>query len=98
MFDPLQSVYYGSGWMKSGNERIFPRLLAVTMPPDAAAINKTLKDIDLASLSVEVTAVRRRNIRGPLPTDETRLESGDVIVLRGTQENLAAAEIKLLQG
>ena len=59
MFDPLQPVYYGSGWMKSGNERIFPRLLAVTMP---------------------------------LPTDETRLESGDVIVLGGTQENLAAAE------
>ncbi|WMJ09348.1 TrkA C-terminal domain-containing protein [Nitrosomonas sp. sh817] len=59
MFDPLQSVYYGSGWMKSVNERIFPRLLAVTMP---------------------------------LPTNETRLESGDVIVLGGTQENLAAAE------
>lgn len=94
----LRGIYYGSDEMESGNERIFPRLLTITMPPDAAAINKTLKDIDLASLSVEVTAVRRRNIRGPLPTDETRLESGDVIVLRGTQENLAAAEIKLLQG
>lgn len=91
----LRGFYYGSDEMEDGNEKNSPRLLTITIPPDAAAINKTLKDIDLA---VEVTAVRRRNIRGPLPTDETRLESGDVIVLRGTQENLAAAEIKLLQG
>lgn len=91
----LRGFYYGSDEMDDGNEKNSPRLLTITIPPDAAAINKTLKDIDLA---VEVTAVRRRNIRGPLPTDETRLESGDVIVLRGTQENLAAAEIKLLQG
>jgi len=33
-----------------------------------------------------------------LPDKETKLETGDVLVLRGTQENLAAAEIKLLQG
>lgn len=94
----LRGFYYGSDEMEDGNEKNFPRLLTITIPPDAAAINKTLKDIDLAGLAVEVTAVRRRNIRGPLPTDETRLELGDVIVLRGTQENLAAAEIKLLQG
>lgn len=94
----LRGFYYGSDEMEDGNEKNFPRLLTITIPPDAAAINKTLKDIDLVSLAVEVTAVRRRNIRGPLPTDETRLELGDVIVLRGTQENLAAAEIKLLQG
>ena len=75
-----------------------PRLLTITITQDAAAIDKTLGELDLASLDVEVTAVRRRNIRGLLPTEETRLELGDVIVLRGTQENLAAAEIKLIQG
>ncbi|MBX3616474.1 monovalent cation:proton antiporter family protein [Nitrosomonas sp.] len=97
-YNLLRGFYYGLGGMEDDNEKNFPRLLTITIPPDAAAINKTLKDIDLTSLSVEVTAVRRRNIRGPLPTDATRLEAGDVIVLRGTQENLAAAEIKLLQG
>ncbi|MDP1559158.1 MAG: TrkA C-terminal domain-containing protein [Nitrosomonas sp.] len=64
----------------------------------AAAVNKTLGELDLASLAVEVTAVRRRNIRGLLPSSDTCLEVGDVIVLRGTQENLAAAEIRLMQG
>ena len=94
----LRGFYYGSNDIEDGNEKYFPRLLTITIPPHAAAINKTLKDIDLASLSVEVTAVRRRNIRGSLPTSETKLELGDVIVLRGTPENLVAAEIKLIHG
>ena len=66
--------------------------------PGSAAVGKTLGELNLASFLVEVPAVRRRNVRELLPNDETRLEAGDVLVLRGAQENLAAAEIKLLQG
>jgi len=95
----LRGFYYGvTDETENGSEELFPRLLTITIIPGAAAINKTLGDIDLASLAVEVTAVRRRNIRGLLPTSETRLEADDVVVLRGTQDNLAAAEIKLIQG
>uniref|UniRef100_UPI0025CCBACF monovalent cation:proton antiporter family protein n=1 Tax=Nitrosomonas sp. TaxID=42353 RepID=UPI0025CCBACF len=95
----LRGFYHGlTDETENDHERLFPRLLTIMMTPDAAAINKTLRDLDLASMAVEVTAVRRRNIRGLMPTGETRLEAGDVIVLRGTQDNLAAAEIKLLQG
>ncbi len=95
----LRGFYHGlTDETENDHERLFPRLLTIMMTPDAAAINKTLRDLDLASLAVEVTAVRRRSIRGLMPTGETRLEAGDVIVLRGTQDNLAAAEIKLLQG
>ena len=94
----LRGFYHGSDETDDSNEKYFPRLLTITIPPSAAAIDRTLDEINLSSLSVEVTAVRRRNIRGLLPTGETRLQSGDVIVLRGTQENLAAAEIKLMQG
>jgi len=95
----LRGFYYGvTDEMEDNSENLLPRLLTITIIPGAAAINKTLGEINLASLAVEVTAVRRRNIRGLMPTDETRLELGDVIVLRGTQEKLAAAEIRLLQG
>lgn len=95
----FRGFYYGdTDEAEDDSEKLFPRLLTITINPGAAAINKTLGDIDLASLSVEVTAVRRRNIRGLLPASETRLETGDVVVLRGTQGNLAAAEIKLMQG
>jgi len=95
----FRGFFHGeSDEMEDSNEHFFPRLLTVTIVPGAAAINKTLEELDLSGLSVEVTAVRRRNIRGLLPSGGTRLESGDVMVLRGTQENLAAAEIRLIQG
>ncbi len=84
--------------MDEGEDKLSPRLLTMTMVSGAAAVNKSLGELDLSSLGVEVTAVRRHNIRGLLPSDDTRLEAGDVIVLRGAQEKLAAAEIKLLQG
>jgi CPA2 family monovalent cation:H+ antiporter-2 len=45
-----------------------------------------------------VIAVRRRNIRGLDPQPDTRVVAGDVLVLRGVPENLAAAEMRLLQG
>lgn len=83
---------------EENNDKVLPRLLTITIEPGTEAVDKTLGELDLANLSVEVTAVRRRNIRGLLPTEETRLAVGDVIVLRGTQENLAAAEIRLIQG
>jgi CPA2 family monovalent cation:H+ antiporter-2 len=95
----LRGFYYGiSDETEDGSEKLLPRLLTITIIPDAVAIDKTLREIDLTALSVEVIAVRRRNIRGLLSTDEARLEAGDVLILRGTQENLAAAEIKLMQG
>lgn len=95
----FRGFYFGvTDESEEGNERLLPRLLTITILPGAASVNKTLGEINLAELSVEVTAVRRRNIRGSLPSEETRLEAGDVVVLRGTQENLAAAEIRLMQG
>jgi len=75
-----------------------PRLHSVTIIPGAAAIGRTLGEIGLESIRIEVTAVRRRNIRGVAPEPVTRIEAGDVLVLLGAEEDLAAAEIKLLQG
>ncbi|MEE9222529.1 MAG: TrkA C-terminal domain-containing protein, partial [Nitrosomonadaceae bacterium] len=83
---------------KESGERMQPRLQNVMIAPGSAAVGKTLGELNLGSFLVEVPAVRRRNVRELLPNDETRLEAGDVLVLRGAQENLAAAEIKLLQG
>ena len=74
------------------------RLRSVMIAPGSVVIGKTLGEIGLSGLRVEITAVRRRNIRGLLPSNETRLQAGDVVVLRGAQENLAAAEVRLLQG
>jgi CPA2 family monovalent cation:H+ antiporter-2 len=75
-----------------------PRLHSVVLPPGSGAVGKTLHELDLARFDVEVTAVRQRNIRDSAPQPQTRLSEGDVIVLRGRQEDLSAAEMFLLQG
>jgi CPA2 family monovalent cation:H+ antiporter-2 len=80
------------------NQALQPRLHSVMIAAGAAAIGKSLGTIDLASLEVEVTAVRRRNVRTVTPAPDTRIEEGDVLVLLGVEADLAAAEMKLLQG
>jgi len=75
-----------------------PRLHSVTIAPGAVAAGMTLGAIGLEALRVEVTAVRRRNIRSVAPDPDTRVEEGDVLVLLGAAADLAAAEIKLMQG
>jgi len=45
-----------------------------------------------------VVSIRRQGIKGIDPLPETRIQSGDVLVLRGAADGLAAAEIRLLQG
>jgi CPA2 family monovalent cation:H+ antiporter-2 len=79
-------------------DKLQPRLHSVVLPPGSAAAGKTLRELDLPRLNVEVNAIRRRNIRSLTPDPETRLTEGDVVVLRGSQEALAAADIYLMQG
>ena len=83
---------------EGGAEEDQPRLHSVPISARAAAVGKTIGEIDLASLDVEVTAVRRRNVRTLTPDARTRIEEGDVIVLLGVEQDLAAAEMKLIQG
>ncbi|HET9404278.1 MAG TPA: monovalent cation:proton antiporter-2 (CPA2) family protein [Burkholderiales bacterium] len=82
----------------SKDEASQPRLHSLTVAPHSAAIGRTLGELDLARLHVEVTAVRRHNIRGIAPDPTTRIEEGDVLVLLGAEADLAAAEIRLMQG
>ncbi len=80
------------------SEKVQPRLHTVALNEGGPAVGKTLADLDLDGLLVQVTAVRRRNIRALEPQPETVLQAGDVVVLLGAPEDLAAAEVKLLQG
>ncbi len=75
-----------------------PRLHTVLLSPGSAAIGRTLAQAALADLLVEVVAIRRKGITGVEPQPEARIEAGDVLVLRGAADGLAAAEIRLLQG
>lgn len=74
------------------------RLHSVTLSDSAYAVGRSLGELALSGIGVDVTAVRRRNIRAEDPGPETRFRSGDVVVLLGRPEALEAAEIRLLQG
>jgi len=79
-------------------DQLQPRLHSVAIHSGAAAIGRTLGDLKLSELGVEVTAVRRRNVRNAHPDPQMPILKDDVIVLRGTEELLVAAEMKLMQG
>ncbi len=75
-----------------------PRLHSVTLAPGAGASGHRLGELKLDELGVRVTALRRRELRMISPDPQTALQEGDVIVLLGTPEQLAAAEMRLLKG
>ncbi|HEY2627507.1 MAG TPA: cation:proton antiporter [Usitatibacter sp.] len=75
-----------------------PILRTILIGPGAAAVGKTLGALNLKSMEVTITAVRRKGAREINPAPETRLAAGDVLVLLGTQGRLARAEIRLQQG
>ena len=59
---------------------------------------RTLAEMDLKSLGVVVTALRREGVVGRQPPGVTVLKEGDVVVLWGTPEKLQDAEDRLLRG
>jgi CPA2 family monovalent cation:H+ antiporter-2 len=61
------------------------------------ARDQRIGDLDLAVIGADVTAVRRRGIRGAEPSPDMVLYAGDVLVLRGLTEALELAEERLLQ-
>jgi CPA2 family monovalent cation:H+ antiporter-2 len=75
-----------------------PRLRTLVVGSSAAAVGRTLGGLHLDALGVQVTAVRRTGAREINPSPDERVRDGDVLVLLGTQENLAKAEMRILQG
>jgi len=72
-----------------------PRLQSVTLVPGTPALGRSLADLRLDDVGVQVTALRRRELRLISPDSQTTLQEGDVLVLLGRPEQLAAAEMLL---
>lgn len=75
-----------------------PRLHSVNLTPGAHASGRNLGELRLDKLGVHISTLRRQDLRMISPGPQTVLQAGDVIVLLGTPEQLAAAEIRLLRG
>jgi len=71
------------------------KLASYRLEENARIVGARLGELKLDALGVYVVAVRRRGIKAMEPTDETQLEAGDIVILRGTPEALAVAESRL---
>ena len=72
------------------------RLHSLTLEPGMRALGRTVVELELDTLGVEVTAVRRPGAKLKLTPDAAgALQAGDVVVLLGAPEALAAAEERL---
>ena len=86
------------GGSDSEDEALQLRLHSVRIAPGAASIGRALSEMDAQTIGAEITALRRHSLRSDHPAPGTVLAEGDVVVLRGSSEQLEAAEMALLQG
>jgi CPA2 family monovalent cation:H+ antiporter-2 len=75
-----------------------PRLHAVTLDAGAWAVGRSLDEIALGKVGAGVTAIRRRAQPQISLSGDTRLQVGDVVVIRGSAAAVAAGEEQLLSG
>ncbi len=79
-------------------ENLQPRFHSVLLGERDAAVGKTLDEVNLAGMEVEVNSMRRHNVHGSQPAGDMVLRAGDVLVLLGQQNPLLAAEKRLREG
>jgi CPA2 family monovalent cation:H+ antiporter-2 len=91
----LQGVFQGGSDEPDGGARLH----SVTLDAGAEAVGRRIADLKLDTLGVRIRAVRRRGVKAKLAAEEAGvLQEGDVVVLLGVPERLAAAEDRLLRG
>jgi CPA2 family monovalent cation:H+ antiporter-2 len=74
------------------------RMHSVVIPADAFIVSHYISSMNLDSISVEVTSVRRPSMHGVELGSDAPLQEGDVVVLLGEAPNIIKAENALLTG
>ncbi|THB62954.1 MAG: potassium transporter [Gammaproteobacteria bacterium] len=98
-YKQLRGFFYGQHKNKEQVANSAAKQLnTVALGEDGYAVGKRLEELDLRSIEVTVTGIRRRNIRVPDPTGDVELLSNDILVIYGSPENLQKAELFLLTG
>jgi CPA2 family monovalent cation:H+ antiporter-2 len=90
----LLREFFRGGSADIGSAGDGDNLRTVSLDEDSYAVGQTLSDLGLED--VLVTAVLRGGKRIPVPKGQTKLESGDVVVLSGSSDKLLRAESRLL--
>ncbi|MDD3609372.1 MAG: monovalent cation:proton antiporter-2 (CPA2) family protein [Halothiobacillaceae bacterium] len=73
-------------------------LQSVHLVHGSHGIGQSLGELRIEESGVIVDAIRRSGIKGQSPDPETRLQEDDVLILYGTESDLARVEKRLLSG
>jgi CPA2 family monovalent cation:H+ antiporter-2 len=92
----MRGYFHGVGDAADDDEHLHLRLHSVALSDGAHAVGKTLAALGLLQLGAEVTAIRRSKKRVEV-TQQSVLEAGDIVVLRGDTEGISRAEGRLLK-
>lgn len=95
-YTSLRGYFHGASDLPDDNDNLNVRLHSVALSEGASSVGSTLQQISLEQFNTEVTMIRRGKIRIVF-TVETVLQAGDIVVLRGTGENVLRAEKRLLK-
>lgn len=94
----LLKGYFRGADDSSADEIDHERLLTVTLPAASRTVGKSLGNLALTAVGVQLVSLRRASGK-PTPFDDhTVCHSGDTLVLSGKAPALALAEEKLLAG
>ena len=96
-YQMFRGVFRGVDDESNTPENELVRLHSVFVEPGANGVGKTFNDLGILDLGIEVSAIRRRGIRGGDPAPDTRLEAGDILVLKGQPDALSLAENTILR-
>ncbi|MFZ6750640.1 cation:proton antiporter [Undibacterium sp. Ren11W] len=95
-YESLRGFFHGASDIADGPENMQLRLHTVVLSGHSKSLGKSLEELNLAELEVDVTAIRRGKNRLP-PELGLILQEADVIVLRGSAESVARAELRLVK-
>lgn len=94
-YESLRGYFHGASDAVDDADNLQVRLQSVQITDDAKANGATIAELNCAAIDIELINLRRAMQRFEF-NSETRLCSGDVLVLRGTPDALARAEERLL--
>lgn len=95
-YESLRGFFHGASDAGDSPEHMQLRLHTVVLGERAKAIGQSLLQLALQEFEVDVQTVRRGKQKLEI-VPELVLQSGDIVVLRGTSETVARAEQRLLK-
>ena len=69
-------------------ERIEERLARIRVSEKSSIIGRKIEDLDLASIGIDIIAIRRGKDWIIDPEDEEKIRNGDVLIVRGTRNGI----------